>query len=370
MSDSRSFLWIVMIPLIPVLPRATFGGAPVVSNVVAVQRTTMGGEVDITYDLTDTDGDACTITVEIITPEGAIIRPQLLSGHAGTGVTPGTGKHIVWDAMRDQPGRYGTTWRARVLANDGHLGEEIQYNLPGSSVPLTFVHIPSGEFSMGATFGADTHPIHTVYLDEYWISKYEITVAQWRVFAAANGLSMPSSSGVYSNYTSDPQYDNYPVVNVSWTECQAFADWAGVALPTEAQWEKAARGTDERTYPWGNEDPWADNIYRANITGTEDGHEYTSPVGAYGLGASPYGVFDMAGNVLEWCRDWYDIAYYSQTPTGGWNNTLGPLSGTFRATRGGSWFYNLAYARSAARYIFLSPPETNPSIGFRVVRPQ
>jgi len=125
-----------MIPLIPVLPRATFGGAPVVSNVVAVQRTTMGGEVDITYDLTDTDGDACTITVEIITPEGAIIRPQLLSGHAGTGVTPGTGKHIVWDAMRDQPGRYGTTWRARVLANDGHLGEEIQYNLPGSSVPL------------------------------------------------------------------------------------------------------------------------------------------------------------------------------------------------------------------------------------------
>lgn len=306
--------------------------------------------------------------MEIITPEGATIRPQLLSGHAGSGVTPGTGKHIVWDAMRDQPGRYGTTWRARVLANDGHIGEEIQYSLPGSSVSLTLVRIPSGEFSMGSNAISYANPIHTVNLDEYWISKHEITVAQWRVYATANSLSMPSSSGVYSNYTTDPQYDNYPIVNVSWTQCQAFADWAGLALPTEAQWEKAARGADQRTYPWGNEDPWADNLYRANISGTQDGYQYTSPVGAYGLGASPFGVLDMAGNVWEWCRDWYDSSYYSQTPTGGWNNPLGPTSGSYRVLRGGSWYNDPFYARSAHR-ASANPSAGSNTYGFRVVRP-
>lgn len=370
MLHSRSFLWTVLVTIVLGLPGAVFGGAPTVSNVVAVQRTTAGGEVDITYDLTDSDGDACTITVEIITPEGAIIRPQLLSGHAGLGVTQGTGKHIVWDAMRDQPGRYGTTWRARVLANDGHIGEEIQYSLPGSSVSLTLVRIPSGEFSMGSTVNSTEQPIHTVNLDEYWISKHEITVAQWRVYVTANGLSMPSDPGFYSGYMSNAQYDNYPIVNVSWTQCQAFADWAGLALPTEAQWEKAARGADERTYPWGNEDPWADNLYRANITGSQDGYQYTSPVGAYGLGASPYGVLDMAGNVWEWCRDLYGSSYYSQTPTGGWNNPLGPTSGSYRVRRGGSWTNDAAYARSAYRYDYLPPSSSGSDIGFRVVRPQ
>ncbi len=369
MSKSRLLMLIYLAVIVLVLSGPTMGGAPIVTNVVAVQRTTTGREVDITYDLTDPDGDTCTITVEIITPEDAILRPQLLSGDAGIGVTPGTGKHIVWDAMRDQPGRYGTTWRARVLANDGHLGEEIQYNLPGSSVSLTLVRIPAGEFSMGSNVNPDEQPIHSVYLDEYWISKYEITVVQWRVYASANSLLMPSSSGVYPNYTSDPQYDNYPIVNVSWTQCQAFVDWAGLALPTEAQWEKAARGTDQRNYPWGNEDPWADNLYRANITGTQDGYQNTSPVGAYGLGVSPYGVMDMAGNAWEMCRDWYESNYYSQTPSGGWNNPLGPDTGSSRVVRGGGWGSNAINAGSVIRH-YDGTENSSPYRGFRVVRLQ
>jgi formylglycine-generating enzyme required for sulfatase activity len=128
--------------------------------------------------------------------------------------------------------------------------------------------------------------------------------------------------------------DNHPIVFMIYDDAIAYCNWAGVQLPTEAQWEKAARGTDGRIYPWGNEAPDAGGRYRANYYPKEDGYDDTAPVGSFPLDASPYGVMDMAGNVQEWCADWYDENYYASAPN---QNPQGPSSGTYRLLRGGSW---------------------------------
>lgn len=346
-----------------------FAGAPTVSNVQAFQRTTGGKEVVITYDLTDPDGDHCLVTVDVFDQTGQVLHPQIATGDFGSSIAPGTGKQVVCDVMREFPGRYGTTWRARVIANDGSGGsEELLYPLPGSTVALTFVRIPAGNFTMGSTVNSDEQPIHIVYLDEYWIMKYELTVAQWRVFVNATGRVMPQDPGFggsYANYMTDPKFDSYPIVMVSYDDVTAFASWSGLKLPTEAQWEKAARGTDSRTYPWGPEEPEQPGQYRANITGMADGYQYTSPIATYFLGISPYGCFDMAGNVWEWCFDYYSSSYYS-TP-GVWSNPTGPTSGSVRVLRGGSWGDDAVTARCARRYNY-TPSARYGFIGVRLAR--
>ncbi|HNT36782.1 MAG TPA: formylglycine-generating enzyme family protein, partial [bacterium] len=347
-------LGLVMMLLAYLVPCVCQAGAPVVTNVVAYQRTTGGKEVVVTYDLHDPDSDPCTVTLDFVLPTGEVIRPQLLTGQYGVGIASGTGKQIVWDAMREQPGRYNENCRARVTADDGQ-GEtnEMVYYLPNSQEPVALVRVPAGDFAMGSTVYTDEQPVHTVYLDEYWIMKYPLTVGQWRVYAQANGLAMPSEpgwGGSYTGYMTDTNFNKYPIVNVSWNDVQAFALWSGLKLPTEAQWEKAARGTDSRRYPWGAEEPDSGGLYRANLSGSGDGYAYTSPVGTYGLGVSPYGAYDMAGNVWEWCADWYSATYYSQTPPGGWVNPLGPTSGSYRVLRGGSWNNDAGSARCSARY--------------------
>ena len=195
--------------------------------------------------------------------------------------------------------------------------------------------IPAGEFIMGNTQGdinswlqahpnepkswyQDEVPQHTVYLNAYYIYKNDVTVAQYKTFCDATGHVMPPT----------PRWGwfaDHPVVNVSWDDANAYAQWAGASLPTEAQWEKAARGTDGRVYPWGN-------IWDAGKCNRFSGE--TSRVGNFLLGASPYGVLDMAGNVWQWCADWYDLTYYQNSPT---RNPLGPDTGTMRVLRGGSW---------------------------------
>ena len=227
--------------------------------------------------------------------------------------------------------------------------KDIKYwKLPGSDLSLEFVRVPAGSFTMGTNEGAG--PAHTVHLDEYWIMKYEITVEQWRAYATATGRSMPPDpgwGGEYVGYMTGPPFANYPIVNVSWNDVFGFATWCGLEMPTEAQWEKAARGTDERVYPWGNSGPWDGGIYRANIChpqrsdtenpGGEDGYRYTAPVGQFEHGNSPYGIHNLCGNVWEWCFDWFDGAYYLQNPAGGWRNPRGPASGEQRVLRGGAW---------------------------------
>jgi len=162
----------------------------------------------------------------------------------------------------------------------------------------------------------DEKPQREVYLDGYWIYQYEVTVAQYRKFCKAKWWRrMPEA----------PSWgwrDDHPMVNVSWDDAAAYAKWAGVGLPTEAQWEKAARGTDGREYPWSNE--W-DGSKCASLLGA--GLASTKPVGSYPKGVSPYGLHDMAGNVREWCADWYGESYYANAPK---DNPTGPASSGYR----------------------------------------
>ena len=202
--------------------------------------------------------------------------------------------------------------------------------------------IPAGEFIMGSPEGEggdNEHPQHTMFLDAFYIDKYEVTNAQYKQFMDARGRKAPK-------YWDDGKYNqpNQPVVGVTWHDAVAYAKWAGKRLPTEAEWEKAARGTDGRKYPWGNE--WDSSKCNSGFDG--DGYKGIAPVGNFHDGASPYGVMNMAGNVWEWVADWYDEDYYSRSPQ---QNPKGPDSGSSRVLRGGSWYgANQADLRCAYRY--------------------
>jgi len=190
--------------------------------------------------------------------------------------------------------------------------------------------IPAGNFIAGSNSGYDNEkPVHTVYLDDFYIDKYEVTNVLYKACVDAGVCQPPEKTGSFtrSNYFGNPEYDNYPVVFVTWEDAQSYCQWRGMKLPTEAQWEKAARGTDGRVYPWGNDM----NQNNANFHDTVGD---TSPVGSYENGKSPYGVYDMAGNAWEWVADWYSDTYYLDTPL---TNPTGPASGEYRVLRGGSW---------------------------------
>jgi formylglycine-generating enzyme required for sulfatase activity len=224
----------------------------------------------------------------------------------------------------------------------------------------SMVWIPSGEFTMGTNappYNCDQEkPAHKVYLDGYYIYKTPVTVRQYRKFCNATNRAMPET----------PQWgwDNpdYPIVNVSWVDAEAYAKWAHAELPTEAQWEKAARGTDERKYPWGNE--W--DINRCASSVKPSLLKKPRPVGSYMLGASPYGALDMSGNVFQWCSDRYAEDAYSRTDNLA-RNPVGPASGENRVLRGESFIDgNVNYFRSTYR-VGLMPSYTNYDCGFRCV---
>ena len=191
--------------------------------------------------------------------------------------------------------------------------------------------IPAGEFSMGDHHnvgGRDEKPVHTVYLDAYYIDAYEVTVGQYKKFIQATGHSAPNWKEVVEYSPTD----QHPIIDVSWYNAAAYAQWAGARLPTEAEWEKAARGgLFGKRYPWGNEAPDAGGKYRANAV--------CAPVGSFS--PNGYGLYDMAGNVWEWCSDWYDSDYYSSEEAK--NNPQGPANGSWRVLRGG-------YLRCADRH--------------------
>ena len=254
---------------------------------------------------------------------------------------------------------------------------------------IEWVSIPQGTFLMGSTPEAanaayedaklrssmlDRHtfdaelPQHQVYLSAYEISRYEITNAQYRVFVEATNRPTPRGHNGEETWLDETlNADTQPVVGVTWFDAQAFAEWVGGSLPTEAQWERAARGTSARTYPWGDTPPKARQ--HANFA-----RRYNRPVsvGQFPKGKSPEGIADLAGNVWEWCLDEHSPTAYQRGRSDG---SKDPLTLRFRdvlrarVIRGGAWDVGRAFLRSGLRFKFY-PLDSTHTIGFRVVRPR
>jgi eukaryotic-like serine/threonine-protein kinase len=224
---------------------------------------------------------------------------------------------------------------------------------------MRMLYVPAGEFQMGSESGeADEMPVHTVFLEAYWIDQTEVTAAMYALFAPETA---PQGAG------------DLPVVHVSWEAAVAYCTWAGAVLPTEAQWEKAARGSTGRTYPWGDQAPAGDLANFADAASTlswadvniDDGYKVLAPVGTYPAGQSPYGALDLAGNAAEWVNDWYGELYYSQSDS---SRSDGPFSGEFRVIRGGSWYSTANGLRASDRSWYI-PEGGSQYTGFRCVSP-
>ncbi len=235
--------------------------------------------------------------------------------------------------------------------------------------------VPAGEFTMGSDNGdSDEQPVHQVFLDAYYMDTYEVTNVLYEACVNAGVCDSPheTSSYTYSSYYGNLQYENFPVIKVDWNQAKTFCGtWRGARLPTEAEWEKAARGTDGRTYPWGDSfDGTKTNFCDKNCSfdwsdkNYDDGYTDTAPVGSYESGKSPYGLYDMAGNVWEWVADWYSETYYQSSP---FENPLGPDSGQYRALRGGSWSDIEVNARTSSRFWY-EPDDWDIGLGFRCSR--
>ena len=224
----------------------------------------------------------------------------------------------------------------------------------------SMVLVPAGEFTMGSPTGdPDERPPHQVYLDSFLIDTYEVTVGQYGAFLQETGNHPPSDWKAMNQFS----HQKRPVSNVDWADAAAYCKWAGKRLPTEAEWEKAARGTDGRLYPWGNEPP---TPRHANYEQAgSNSHGALAPVGSFEAGKSPYGLYDMAGNAWEWVSDWYDHGYYQASPP---KNPEGPPTGGFKVIRGGSWNSSSRVLRSSDRY--WDPPSFRSQYfpGFRCVK--
>jgi len=306
-----------------------------------------------------------TVALPSTAPSPVIPRVRVITPQPATGLLLSATPVAPPEAFPevDRPPAFGTLWES-----------------PADAASLVFV--AGGEFNMGTTKDEpaaepDEFPQHRVQVDPFWIDRTEVTNAQFALCVEAEAcLAPPStfSSEFAFEYFGAEAYADYPVVNVAWDQARDYCAWAGRRLPTEAEWEKAARGRPGKTFPWG----WFGQVtddrlnycdaqcpYLWHDTERDDGFRLTSPVGAFAKGASPYGALDMAGNVWEWVADWYDPAYYAASPA---ENPTGPDSGTLRVLRGGSWLDGLlakrfAFARTANRY-WHDPGLTRSYIGF------
>jgi formylglycine-generating enzyme len=378
--------------LFAALCSAVLAAPPVVSNIRASQRP--GTKlVDVYYDLSDADGDLQLIQIAASSDAGLTygLPCVTLSGHIGANISPGSNRHIVWNAGADWSGNWVPECRMRVTAHDGTT----------PPAPPGMAYIPGGPFQMGDNLDGmtDAMPVRNVQVDAFFIDKTEVPKALWQ-----NVQTWGNANG-YSIGVGGFKADNHPVHSVNWYDavkwCNARSEkegltpcyytnaaqtaiykigniniengWVkwnanGYRLPTEAEWEKAARGgATGLRYPWGNSITVSNANYSVGgnpwVTGSTP---YTNPVGSYP--ANDYGLFDMAGNLLEWTWDWYGGGYYG-TP-GSIDNPNGPVSGGNRVLRGGTWGYGSGDCRAAVRSISISfSPDTSYNrFGFRTVR--
>ena len=374
---------------------------PVVSNIRASQR---GGTqlIDIYYNLSDPDSGSATVYVSISADAGATYNLPVatLTGNYGPGVAVGVDRHIVWNAGVDWGGQFSTQCKVRITADDGS----------GPPAPAGMLLIPFGPFQMGDNFfeiGNDTLPVHTVFVSAFFMDKFEVNRELWLdvySWAIGHGYSLSGGSALTSNhpiqtitwydavkwcnarsekgglapvyFTDASQTTVYRTGNLNLTNAAVKWTANGYRLPTEAEWEKAARGgVAGRRYPWGNTVSGSNANYSPSGDPFESSNPQTTPVGYYNGGQTPagvdmangYGLYDMAGNIWEWCWDYYDGTYYGQagaTTT----DTRGPtIVGGNRVLRGGAWNDTTTYMRCAQRDSY-TPTTANYNIGFRCVR--
>jgi len=230
------------------------------------------------------------------------------------------------------------------------------------------VLIPEGSFPMGVPHGdrdggRDEYPRHDVFVGNFYIDKFELTNGRYHEFVNATKHRIPqnptnATRNLWQGETITESLADRPVVNVDWADAHAYCQWAGKRLPTEAEWEKAAKGTADRRFPWGNVEPTNKHL---NFNQQWIGEKTLMPVGSYELGKSPFGVYDVAGNVWEWVNDWYDAKYYEKSPA---KNPTGPETGTKRVLRGSGWQNETPTVRIFTR-VDSDPTIRNESTGFR-----
>ncbi|MFN7951685.1 MAG: SUMF1/EgtB/PvdO family nonheme iron enzyme [bacterium] len=244
-------------------------------------------------------------------------------------------------------------------------------SVPAATCDPDMVFVPAGAFTMGSNDGqSDEQPVHTITLSAFWIDRHEVTVDDYLSCVADTACVDPNGvfgTNDYCNYGA-PGRGSHPVNCIDRAKATAYCTWASKRLPTEAEWEKAARGAlDSRTYPWGDTEASCDYAVMSDdlAGGTGCGADQTDVVGLKPAGLSVYGGYDMAGNVWEWVSDWYDATYYATSPA---TNPTGPATGTTRIVRGGSWFHDFSYQRLANRNS-VPPSYSTPSTGFRCARP-
>ena len=278
----------------------------------------------------------------------------------------------IFDRERSQ----GTPIREAIEAAEA-LGQAGDPRLEPAAQERNWVEIPAGEFWMGSQKEDDSarhydpeayedeSPVHQVYLDAYRIGRYAVTVTEYARFVQEKGYEkeehwQAKGFGQFSepeNWEEQQQHPNRPVVGVSWYEASAYANWVGAQLPSEAQWERAARGESGGKYPWGDDEP------RSDLLNCDGNVGEPTPVGVYPRGCSPEGIADLAGNVREWCRDWFEEEYYSKSPK---RNPSGPEKGSGRVLRGGAWSYVAWSCRASIRNHY-RPSNRSDIIGFRLV---
>ncbi len=354
---------------------------PVVDTVHVKQREETF-LVDIQYVVHDLESDPLIVYIKVSNDSGKTfdVPVKTVTGDYGFNISPGSDTlHITWDAAQDFPEQYGQKFQVKLIASDINLGDGVS--------------ITSGTFSMGDSSGLiDQQPMHDVTLTEYFISAYTVTNAAYKIFCDMTGHSYPPEGG-----NNQPplgylvNYPEYPVVGISWYDAARYCNWLsekkgytacydttnwsydptknGYHLPSEAQWERAARGNlDRKKYPWGDENPGTRCNYQSYQGILEDemakfsNNRGTLPVGKF----QPNGLmlYDMAGNVLEWCNDWYQEDYYSESPS---EDPPGPDSGFEKVIRGGAWNRSETYLECAFRDK-KSPTTRRFDIGFRIAR--
>jgi len=337
---------------------------PEVDNLSFAQRQDGSMLIDVFYDVFDADGDTLTVTMEASEDGGETwtVSCDSILGDIGEYIVSGTGKQIIWNFGAEHPGVFSDEYRVRILVDDNYI-EQID----------GMVFVEGGTFEMGDHFNEGSNrelPVHEVTLNSFYIGQYEVTQSE---YAALIGSNPASGYGVG---------DNYPVYNVEWYDaveycnalsiqeglspCYDLSDWScdfsadGYRLPTEAEWEYAARGgvnwTDNYRYSGTTDNLGGYAVYSAN----DPGH---SEVAGSKL-SNQLDIYDMSGNVWEWCNDWYSESYYSSSPA---NNPTGPDSGYYRMERGGGWYNHAGSCRVANRY----PDHSGHSggmLGFRILR--